>query len=294
MKFKTDYNYALNHNLIGSYDLKKHIATFLEVPDYTATAGKVYTKSGLESNDNEPTINSLLEILYRLSLQSSDSTTVSLMHLKSLLPMASEDATRRYLQGVYFDFDNGALVATDGHILRIISNSLAAPAFGNVIIPSAAIHAILKVSKKLGHVTLFKLNDGYYSLSASGCTVVFKVIERDYPRYQDIVPSKLPEKFLCLSEMDISWIKDVAKAAKADKGRIPIIKIADGIISCFNGNMKRHIIGAKGLEFTFNAFKAAKVLMDGELYINTESRMSVQKEGDITNVLMGTIERRNL
>lgn len=51
MKFKTDYNYALNHNLIGSYDLKTKIATFLEIPDYSATTVMAYTKSGLESGE---------------------------------------------------------------------------------------------------------------------------------------------------------------------------------------------------------------------------------------------------
>lgn len=272
MKF---YNYALSHNLIGRYDKKWDLLILTTVPDFSA--------SGLESEESKPGINEILETTSKLSVEITTDFLAS--NFKSLLPMTSNDGTRPYLMGIYIDSGASTLVATDGCILRTIKVDHIHQAQESVIIPSAAIKEALKGNGKF--LTLSKLERDYYSLSCGAIRVIFKPIAREYPRYQSIIPkTNLPHSAVLGCEA-IKWIKDVCKVAKADKVKIPIIKISNGEMTAFDGKMHRFTpTSADCPTVNFNAFLMADALQEGFLNISGELTISMQEIGNITNLIM--------
>ena len=286
MKFKNDYNYALNHKLIGSYDRKANITVFTRVPDYSATIGKAYSKAGLELEDNKHEIDRHLKIAHDLSANPVDSADILASDLKSLLPMVSKDETRSQLQGIFCEFETGKMIATNGYTMRVIDEALDRPSFKNLIIPTAVIKELLKC--KCAAVTLCKLADnGYYSIIAGDCTVVFKEIEREYPKYQAIIPRNTLPHHVVLGNEDIKWIKEVVKAAKADKVKLPLIKISNGEMTAFDGKMRRFLPFTEGCpNICFNAFLMDDVLQEGILNISGSLTIAMQSIGKTTNLLM--------
>lgn len=287
MKFRHDYNYALNHNLIGSYDRKTKITVFTRVPDYSATSGKAYSKAGLELEQNKPEIDKLLTELGALSANVTDSAGILASDLKSLLPMVSTEATRPYLQGVFCDFEDSKLVATNGYTMRVIDGALDRPSFKNIILSGDVIKTLFKVSGR-DIFTLCKLADtGYYSLIAGVFTVVFKEIEREYVKYQAIITRATLPHSVMFGDETIKWIKEVVKAAKADKVKIPLIKICNQEMTAFDGKMRHIVPTTTDCPTTyFNAFLLDDVLQVGTLNISGALTIAMQSVGKTTNLIM--------
>lgn len=280
MKF---YNYALSHNLIGRYDKKWDLLILTTVPDFSLTSGKVYGLSGLESEESKPGINEILERTSKLSVEITTDFLAS--DFKSLLPMTSNDATRPYLMGIYIDSDNNGIIATDGCILRITKVDHIHHAQESIIIPSAAIKEALKGKGKF--LTLSKLEGEYYSLTCGNVRVIFKPIKREYPKYQSIIPKAILHHSVVIGAEDLAWIKIVCKAARADKIKVPVIKISNGEMTALDGKMHRFLPTSADCPTTyFNAFLMADALQEGFLNISGELTVAMQKIGNITNLIM--------
>ena len=142
-------------------------------------------------------------------------TTLNVSDLEDILQHASKDCTRLYLNGVYFH-DNVA-VATDGHTLKRIELN------GNLesgyILPSTSIKTLLKLCKafKVSEITI-GFNDDFASVECSDFRLSSRLIQREYPRYQNAIPSK----FETTLKIDVTF-----KDYKSLEGRA-IIEVSNG------------------------------------------------------------------
>ena len=133
------------------------------------------------------------------------SYTIKAELLRTLIPFISKEQSRFYLNGVYFD--NGLLVATNGHILAAIKPSEALGEIESFILPMATIKAILAVKpsgKRFSAYVTFgngtatvtqrkSLTDESDTVALS--TINYTPIDGIYPVWRRVLPKlEAPEK----------------------------------------------------------------------------------------------------
>ena len=127
----------------------------------------------------------------------------------------SSEQVRYYLNGVFAEYKNGALilVATDGHRLIAVNPESNGPApngpeFG-IIIPSDVI-ARIKISK---YATLGDLvcEGGQWRLEYDGLKIGFNPIDGTFPDWRRIVPSETSGE---AAQFNAAYLTDFGKASK--------------------------------------------------------------------------------
>ena len=107
----------------------------------------------------------------------------------------STDETRYVLNGAYFLFqENGlTIVSTDGRRLATVEipMSISANDARRVIVPSKAIFALLRLLDGTDNVEV-KLNDSQVSFELNGRFLASKLIEGNYPNYNQVIPKESP------------------------------------------------------------------------------------------------------
>lgn len=136
----------------------------------------------------------------------------------------STDETRYILNGVYFNFKDSklALVATDGRRLALVSKELAMPAAaaGAIILPAKTVAELLRLLGKGDKLkiafnerratfqietnkdTNSGLNDSIYLFS--------KVVEGNYPNYQQVIPKETHQRIKLERELFLQCVHRAA------------------------------------------------------------------------------------
>lgn len=157
--------------------------------------------------------------------------------LKKLLKMTgfavSHDETRYVLNGILFIVKPTyiRLVATDGRRLAMIEDKMQLPKAleRKFIVPAKAADELDRILGEEGDVKVF-LSDNQAFFDAGHTRLVSRLIEGEFPNYEQVIPKEAKEKIAVSKEKFLSAIKRVAlftnpdsMAVKVDLGKDKII-----------------------------------------------------------------------
>jgi DNA polymerase-3 subunit beta len=196
------------------------------------TAGKVsYRLVGMPDRDF-PRIPDHRELDYA----ELSATTFREMIDKTLFSVCN-DETRFHLNGVLFESDgkNTKMVATDGHRLALIERELegAPPLTAGIIIPKKG---LVEIKRSLDNVENCRVavKTPYVFLGANGLTLAVKLIDSQFPPYDQVVP-KDHEKQVVVDRM---LLLDALKRAQLMSSETRGVKFSfsDGqmVLACDN------------------------------------------------------------
>ncbi|MDR1626699.1 MAG: DNA polymerase III subunit beta [Spirochaetia bacterium] len=118
----------------------------------------------------------------------------------------SHDVTRYFMNGVYFEQNEGriVMVATDGRRLSYISKQPenAIPEFNPIIIPDKALNLIRKLASGEGTISL-AINDKNVFFAFDNQNISTTLIEGNFPNYQKVIPSEQTHR-ITINREDIS------------------------------------------------------------------------------------------
>ena len=142
-----------------------------------------------------------------------------------LIPFASTDNCRFFMNGIYIDSENKALVATDGSRLGYLSYESELPS----MIVTANTFA---KAEGMGEViyTVSKNNNKWFKIENDNLIIVSKLIDGQFPNWKRVVPSTTEN-----SVMDTINLDSFTQAAKyavdvADK-KIPRVMLENGTLA---------------------------------------------------------------
>ncbi|MBL4576749.1 MAG: DNA polymerase III subunit beta [Opitutaceae bacterium] len=162
--------------------------------------------------------------------------------LKSVSYAQSGDETRYILNGVYFSFQDGklTLVATDGRRLALIAKELEFPADqgGNIILPAKTVAELLRLLEK-GEKLKIAFNDRrvafqiYTDDDESGFVgdtfLVSKVVEGNYPNYQQVIPKETHQRIKVERELLLQCVHRAALVT-SEKSNSVKIKVSNNLL----------------------------------------------------------------
>lgn len=147
----------------------------------------------------------------------------------------STDETRYILNGVYFNFKDGklALVATDGRRLALVSKELEVPAAsaGAIILPAKTVAELLRLLGKGNKLKVaFNERRAAFQIDTdndkSGLTdsiyLFSKVVEGNYPNYQQVIPKETHQRIKLEREF---FLQCVHRAALVTSEKSNSVKI---------------------------------------------------------------------
>ena len=155
--------------------------------------------------------------------------------LKSVSYAQSGDETRYILNGVYFSFQEGklTLVATDGRRLALIAKELEFPADqgGNLILPAKTVAELLRLLDK-GEKLKIAFNERrvafqiYTDDDESGFVgdtfLVSKVVEGNYPNYQQVIPKETHQRIKVERELLLQCVHRAALVTSEKSNSVKI------------------------------------------------------------------------
>lgn len=145
------------------------------------------------------------------------------MMLKSVAYAQSTDETRYILNGVYFNFKDGklAMVATDGRRLALISKEMDVPpaSAGAIILPAKTVSELTRLLDK-GEKVKINFNDRRAAFQiatdkeTSGLVdhvyLYSKVVEGNYPNYQQVIPKETHQRIKLERELFLQCVHRAA------------------------------------------------------------------------------------
>ncbi len=108
--------------------------------------------------------------------------TFSKAELNDLIAHASKDKTRPYLCGVFVG--NGEVVATNGHIMRIIKRVVNS----EVVLNVNTLKKIESIMKKKD-TAFIEIGADFFQCKLGDIKVIGRLVKREYPKYQEVLPS---------------------------------------------------------------------------------------------------------
>jgi DNA polymerase-3 subunit beta len=165
------------------------------------------------------------------SLDQADLTAM----LQSVSYAQSTDETRYILNGVYFNFKDAklTLVATDGRRLALVSKELAVPEAnaGNIILPAKAVAEIQRMLGK-GEKIKISFTDRRASFQigtdkdSSGLIdsiyLYSKVVEGNYPNYQQVIPKETHQRIKLERELFLQCVHRAALVCSEKSNSVKI------------------------------------------------------------------------
>ncbi|MFH1499873.1 MAG: DNA polymerase III subunit beta [Verrucomicrobiota bacterium] len=162
--------------------------------------------------------------------------------LKSVAYAQSSDETRYILNGVYFNFRDGklSLVATDGRRLALVSKELEVPedAAGSIILPAKTVGELMRMLDK-GEKLKVSFNDrrAAFQISAdkadSGLVdsiyLYSKVVEGNYPNYQQVIPKETHQRIKLERELFLQCVHRAALVC-SEKSNSVKIKLTSNLL----------------------------------------------------------------
>ncbi|MFM8618994.1 MAG: DNA polymerase III subunit beta [Opitutaceae bacterium] len=153
---------------------------------------------------------------------SLDQADLSLM-LKSVAYAQSTDESRYILNGVYFNFRDGklSLVATDGRRLALLSKDIPTPesAGGAIILPAKTVAELTRLLDKGALVKInFNERRAAFQIATDKDTsglidhiyLYSKVVEGNYPNYQQVIPKETHQRIKLERELLLQCVHRAA------------------------------------------------------------------------------------
>lgn len=162
--------------------------------------------------------------------------------LRSVAYAQSTDETRYILNGVYFNFKDGklALVATDGRRLALVSKEMEVPASsaGAIILPARTVGELLRLLDK-GEKVKINFNDRRAAFQiatdkdSSGLVdsvyLYSKVVEGNYPNYQQVIPKETHQRIKLERELFLQCVHRAALVC-SEKSNSVKIKLSSNLL----------------------------------------------------------------
>ena len=162
--------------------------------------------------------------------------------IKSVSYAQSSDETRYILNGVYFNFRDGklSLVATDGRRLALISKELEVPAesAGSIILPAKTVSELTRMLDK-GEKLKIAFNDRRASFQIStdkdssglvdSIYLFSKVVEGNYPNYQQVIPKETHQRIKLERELFLQCVHRAALVT-SEKSNSVKIKLTSNLL----------------------------------------------------------------
>lgn len=179
--------------------------------------------------------------LFNVDRNHRDVLNIDLEKLERCLQFTSKDETRPQLNGVAIN--GGHLVATDGHTL--MTYKLDKKLENDYILPSTSLKVLIKLLKgyKLTGLVTIELNESYATVENSQFSFTCRLIQREYPKWQAIVPTKFTHHVIINS---FENTKDAAPLFKECKRSHACRMVgSEGIVSLIPKNYPndRYVIG---------------------------------------------------
>lgn len=217
--------------------------------------------------------------------------------LRSVAYAQSTDETRYILNGVYFNFTEGklTLVATDGRRLALVSKELDVPAdgTGSIILPAKTVSELQRMLDK-GEKLKVSFNDRRAAFQintdkdSSGLVdsiyLYSKVVEGNYPNYQQVIPKETHQRIKLEREFLLQGIHRAALVC-SEKANSVKLKVSANLLEItaqspdFGEAHESMAIGYSGPEFQV-AFNPAflidplKALTQDEIYFELKDEVS--------------------
>jgi DNA polymerase-3 subunit beta len=172
------------------------------------------------------------------TLEQAELTTM----LKSVAYAQSTDETRYILNGVYFNFKDGklSLVATDGRRLALISKELEVPeaSAGAIILPAKTVAELTRLLDK-GEKLKINFNDRRAAFQIAtdkdktglidSIYLYSKVVEGNYPNYQQVVPKETHQRIKLERELFLQCVHRAALVC-SEKSNSVKIKLTSNLL----------------------------------------------------------------
>jgi DNA polymerase-3 subunit beta len=162
--------------------------------------------------------------------------------LKSVAYAQSTDETRYILNGVYFNFKDGklSLVATDGRRLALMAKEMEVPAAstGAIILPAKTVGELMRLLDK-GEKVKINFNERRASFQiatdkdASGLVdhvyLYSKVVEGNYPNYQQVIPKETHQRIKLERELFLQCVHRAALVC-SEKANSVKVKLSSNLL----------------------------------------------------------------
>ncbi len=162
--------------------------------------------------------------------------------LRNVAYAQSADETRYILNGVYFNFRDGklSLVATDGRRLAVVSKDMDIPAAGAgaIILPAKTVSELARLLDKGTSVKInfnerrcaFQIaTDKDTSGLVDSVYLYSKVVEGNYPNYQQVVPKETHQRIKLERELFLQCIHRAALVC-SEKANSVRIKLSSNLL----------------------------------------------------------------
>jgi len=156
--------------------------------------------------------------------------------LKSMLSMThfsiSRDETRYVLNGALFMFkgNNLTVVATDGKRLSMVQKDIGkeVPA-RSIIVPAKTIYELNRALKEEGEARI-TLGENQTRFELENITIVSRLIEGEYPNYEQVIPQKIKDKIVVQRELLLLGLKRAALLTTQDSQSVKIDILKNKIV----------------------------------------------------------------
>jgi len=166
-----------------------------------------------------------------------ESITLEQKKLKQMLTMTefaiSHDETRYVLNGILFTIRPTyiRLVATDGRRLAMIEDKMQLPKTleRKFIVPAKAVAELDKLLGDQGDIKVF-FGDNQIFFDAGSTRLVSRLIEGEFPNYEQVIPKEVKDKLAVSKERFLSAIKRVALFTNPDSMAVKIDLTRDRVV----------------------------------------------------------------
>lgn len=217
--------------------------------------------------------------------------------VKSVAYAQSTDETRYILNGVYFNFKDGklSLVATDGRRLALIAKEMEVPAesAGAIILPAKTVSELTRLLDKGGKVKInFNERRAAFQIAtdkdSSGLIdhiyLYSKVVEGNYPNYQQVIPKETHQRIKLERELLLQCVHRAALVC-SEKANSVKMKLSSNLLELtaqspdFGEAHESMAIGYSGpeLQVAFNpsfVMDPLKALTKDEVFFEVKDEVS--------------------
>ncbi|MEI6463112.1 MAG: DNA polymerase III subunit beta [Verrucomicrobiota bacterium] len=217
--------------------------------------------------------------------------------LKSVSYAQSTDETRYILNGVYFNFKDGklSLVATDGRRLALMAKEMDVPASsaGAIILPAKTVGELTRLLDK-GEKVKINFNDrrAAFQIATDKDTsglidhvyLYSKVVEGNYPNYQQVIPKETHQRIKLERELFLQCVHRAALVC-SEKANSVKLKLSSNLLELtaqspdFGEAHESMAIGYSGpdLQVAFNpsfVMDPLKALSKDEVFFEVKDEVS--------------------
>ena len=205
----------------------------------------------------------------------------------------SNDETRIYLNGLFFQEVDKKLraVATDGHRLSLIETLTlggevsSSHLINGIIVPKKGVTELKRMTDSDGELVQIAVDESFLFAKLSDDYVIsIRLIARDYPKYQAVIPSKPGNKLVANRSKLFEAIKRIRIMTNEKSNQVRLSVTGDQMELSANhpslGKAKEIIqvdYSGKSLEIGFNAkylIDVLSILEDGEVEFELSSEIS--------------------